>query len=72
MHPLERDVLIHRYLYYVLARPIMSDYDYDRLEKCACKVLPPESPAHQVGSDLASDYPPEIVAAAEALLDLPS
>ncbi len=57
-------VRAHQYLYYCTARPIWSDYDYDRY--CI---------AHQIqgggGSDRASDYSPEDVALAEAMCAAP-
>lgn len=63
----ELEVLAHRYLYYVLARPVLSDYDYDRLEARAKRELPGDSPVHTVGSDCASDYPADVVAYARGL-----
>ena len=58
---IERTVLAHRYLYYVKALPILTDFDYDALEKEARKVLPPDSPVHLPGSDLAASYPPIVI-----------
>jgi NAD-dependent DNA ligase len=63
-HPLELAVLAHRYRYYVLCNPVIDDYDYDQLERKAKQALPPDSPVHGVGSDRASDYPPDVVEAA--------
>ncbi len=65
----ELDVMAHRYLYYVLARPVIGDSDYDRLEKAAAATAPADSPVHQVGSSLDSDYSDEIVERAFDLLD---
>jgi DNA ligase (NAD+) len=56
--------LAHRYRYYVMCDPVISDFEYDQLEREAKKILPPDSPVHGVGSDRASDYPPEAVEAA--------
>ena len=53
---LEREVLAHRYLYYVLAEPALLDYEYDLVERRAREVCPPESPVHGVGSSLPSSY----------------
>ncbi len=66
---LETEVMVHRYLYYVLAQPAMSDYDYDILERQAREVCGEESPVHDVGSDCESDYPKEIVYLAEGRLE---
>lgn len=61
----ERTVLAHRYLYYVLWTPVLSDREYDRLENA----LPADSAVRQtVGSDLASDYLDEVKDTAAELL----
>jgi len=52
----EDEVMAHRYLYYVLAEPVLTDADYDTLERRAREVCPPESPVHKVGSSLPSSY----------------
>ena len=52
---LENKIMAHRYLYYVLGKPIITDREYDELEKRA-SILPPNSPVHKPGSDLASSY----------------
>jgi hypothetical protein len=57
-------VAAHQYLYYVLARPVWSDYDYDRY--CSAHGI-----AGGGGSDRAQDYAPEIVRLAEAMLRTP-
>lgn len=44
-------IAAHQYLYYVLARPVWSDYDYDRY----CRANGIEGGG---GSDRASDYDP--------------
>ena len=64
---LERQVLAHRYLYYVKAEPIISDYEYDLIERRAREVCPPSSPVHSVGSSLPWSYSPEIIRYAEGL-----
>ena len=57
------EVYEHRYRYYVLVKPIISDHEYDRLEK---RLVDYEkkagftskySPTQKVGSDSASSYP---------------
>ena len=53
----EREVLIHRYLYYVLNEQLISDFEYDIIEYNARSLCPPESPVHGVGSSLPSSYP---------------
>lgn len=57
-------LLLARYAYYVLARPIMDDAEYDRLED-GLKQLEaqrpdlahPNSPTRTPGSDNPDDYP---------------
>lgn len=68
MHPLELQVLAHRYLYYVLAEPVIADPVYDQIEREARAVLPESSPVHGVGSSLPSSYSAEVVAYADRLL----
>lgn len=57
MTDLELEVLEHRYRYYVLNEPSITDYEYDLLERKALKEAGPDSPLHKPGSDKASDYP---------------
>lgn len=57
----ELEVLEHRFLYYVKGRPVLSDWDYDILEKKYLKMFPNSSVLNSVGSDSASSYPKEIV-----------
>lgn len=49
-------VMVHRYLYYVLGEPVLSDHEYDHIERQARAVCPPDSPVHKVGSSLPSSY----------------
>jgi NAD-dependent DNA ligase len=65
----ENNLLAHRYLYYVLAEPVMSDYTYDMAENEARTFLPEYSVIHGVGSPLASSYSKEVVAIAEGMLN---
>lgn len=66
--PIELKLLAHRYLYYVLCSPILSDYEYDCLEAKAEAETPAGSLIFTVGSDLASSYPLEVQAYALKLL----
>ncbi len=58
---MEQVVQAHQYLYYVLSRPVLSDFDYDML----CR-------QHEIdgggGSDCESHYTPEVKALAEDFL----
>lgn len=69
MTPQEHEdrVLLHRYCYYVLALPLVSDFEYDTYEREARAVCPPESPVHGVGSCLPSSYPERIKHMAEEM-----
>lgn len=49
--------LVHRYLYYVLNQPVISDYQYDELERLAKKDVGKNSILLRPGSDLESSYP---------------
>lgn len=58
-------VLAYRYLYYVHARPIVSDYAYDQIEKEEIEYGGGKGVLDKfVGSDRAEDYPPHIRALA--------
>ena len=53
----------HNYRYYVLAQPVISDFDFDmkikeleKLEKEFPEFADPNSPTQRVGSDLSSDF----------------
>jgi DNA ligase (NAD+) len=56
LNKLEHEILVHRYLYYVEAQPVISDFEYDVLERKAREVLPETSPVQGVGSSLPSSY----------------
>lgn len=66
---LERLVLAHRFLYYVIGRPVLPDKTYDDLEERAMAACDMASEVWQPGSDLASDYPPEIITLAAKILN---
>jgi len=63
------EVLFHRCLYYVFGHPILSDADYDQLEReleafeREFDVMHPESPSQKPGSSLWNDYPVMVRAA---------
>lgn len=63
----ERLVLAHRYLYYVLDDPLISDFEYDKLERIARELCEGSSPVHGVGSCLKTSYSPEVIKYAETL-----
>ena len=54
-------LLALRYGYYIKHDPIVTDYHYDIIERLADKVSGFRE-IHGPGSDLASSYPPRIVA----------
>lgn len=56
---LEDLVMVHRYLYYVLCSPVLTDAEYDVLQRQADIFCDASSPAVQVGSELASSYTPQ-------------
>ena len=58
---LEHEIMVHRYLYYVECQPVISDYEYDILERKAREVLPETSPVQGVGSSLPSSYTDKII-----------
>mgnify|MGYP003341004746 CR=1 FL=1 len=64
----EDEVMAHRYLYYVLASPVLPDAVYDVIERRAREVCPPESVVHKVGSSLPSSYTTQQIALAKRLL----
>ena len=62
---LRREIRRHDHLYYVLARPEVSDAEYDRLmrrlielEKANPDLVTPDSPTQRVGGEAASDFAP--------------
>lgn len=56
------DILLeHRYRYYILCMPIISDYEYDMLEREYLKTAPEDSLLRLPGSDLIESYPKHIV-----------
>ena len=65
----EREVLINRYIYYVLGSRIISDMEYDCLEDYAREILPEESIVNDVGSSNEDDYSEDIKEAASTRLE---
>jgi NAD-dependent DNA ligase len=66
---LETEVMAYRYLYYVLAEPVLSDHDYDVLERKVRAVLPSDSPVQGVGSSLSHSYTQVQINRAEDMLN---
>ena len=64
-----KTALAHRYLYYVLMKPVISDRDYDRLEMRAVELADGDSDIHAPGSDLAESYTDDVKKLAMAILD---
>ncbi len=64
----ERILLAHRYLYYVLGRPVISDFEYDKLEREHLKKFPDSVAMNQPGSDKAEHYSAEVQRLALILL----
>jgi len=57
MNPSIEDLLMaHRYLYYVIGANVLSDYEYDVIERHARTILPKTSPIQGVGSSLPTSY----------------
>ncbi|AFN74977.1 DNA ligase, NAD-dependent [Melioribacter roseus P3M-2] len=62
---LRRLIKEHDYRYYVLAQPVISDYEYDKLykelvelEKTYPEYVTPDSPTQRVGSDITNEFKP--------------
>ena len=69
-HSIADQCMAHRYLYYVLSSPVISDWEYSKLEAKALadESLPENHPMQFPGSDVAAHYPVEIVELAMQLL----
>ena len=57
--------LVHRYLYYVENEPIISDMEYDIMEKEARKIAEETHPINKPGSSLRNSYSDYIIKLAE-------
>ena len=55
-HSIQDVCMAHRYLYYVRNNPVISDFEYDMLEKEAVKDIPKDHPLNKAGSDMESSY----------------
>ena len=62
---LRNQIIKHDYKYYVLAEPIISDENYDKLVKSLEKLetenphlITPDSPTQRVGKDLTKEFNP--------------
>ncbi len=62
---LRDEIRKHDYHYYVLAQPLITDYEYDmllkeleELERKYPHLITPDSPTQRVGSDLTKEFPP--------------
>ncbi len=67
MTEVEKRALAHRYLYYVLCTPVISDYEYDMLERRALREVEEDSKLRSPGSDLPASYPDEVIELAEKI-----
>jgi hypothetical protein len=56
----EDAILFHRFRYYVLDHPVISDVDYDAMERDALTHFPNSTILNSVGSSIRRDYPPYI------------
>lgn len=65
---LEDLVMAHRYLYYVKANPVLSDYEYDQLESFAMFQLKNSASIQATGSDFEGSYTKEQKLLANELL----
>ena len=61
MSPIEKLVLAHRYLFYVLKEPQINDKRYDRMVSEAKRKSNPESPVNNPGTAVKEDYSKEII-----------
>lgn len=59
--PVEDQCLVHRVLYYVFARPVISDHEYDMLERDATMQAPEDHLIQRPGSDREETYPAKVV-----------
>ena len=64
---LENLVMAHRYLYYVKNESVISDYNYDMMEKKTLKIVGNNSPLHKTGSSNKEDYSQSIIMLSEQL-----
>lgn len=69
LRDLERTLMAHRYLYYVLCDPYLADYEYDVLDKEFMDIVGREgkSPLHYPGSELSKSYSEDEISLAMSL-----
>lgn len=60
-------VMAHRYLYYIENEPVISDMEYDALEREARKHCEEGHPLTKPGSSLKSSYSEDIINLAKSL-----
>lgn len=65
---LENCLMMHRYLYYVLGKPVISDKQYDDMEKTFLYLYPDNKNINKVGSDRGNDYSDDVKKLAESLI----
>ena len=58
--PIYDKCMVHRYRYYVMNEPLISDSIYDAMERKAREEAPEGHPILAVGSSLADSYPDHI------------
>lgn len=61
--------MAHRYLYYVLCSPIISDREYDMLEKKALNEIKEDHPLANPGSDREESYSEKIKSLAKKMMN---
>lgn len=59
--------MVHRYRYYVMNSPVISDFEYDKLEQDALIISHPNHPIYNPGSDLKESYSEHIIKIANSL-----
>jgi hypothetical protein len=59
--PVEDQCLVHRVLYYIFARPIIDDREYDMLERDATMKAVEGHLIHKPGSDREETYPANLL-----------
>ncbi len=68
----EREIMAHRYLYYVLDSPVIGDTTYDIMDRSFLERVPMDGPersvTHQVGSSLEESYTEDEIARAHQLI----
>lgn len=68
----ERELMAHRYLYYILNTPIIEDREYDRRERMFLETIEEavgagDSPLTRAGSDIPKSYTRDQISLALAL-----